>query len=111
MCGVTFFFKPDLSTAALQTFCMELTLIGRNRSRPGNNTSGGRIVFPVLAEFRQQSRREWDSTFLRSLAAGDGELHPLTVDVGNSQSGRFAEPQSGCIAGQQKRAMLDVVDA
>ena len=54
----------------------------------------------------QQSRRQRDKSRLLTLAAGDSQLHPLTVDVGDLQTRGFVESQTGGILSQQEDAML-----
>ena len=52
------------------------------------------IDFPVLAKFRQQSRRHRDDSRLLAFAAGDSQLHPLAVDVADLQMSGFVQTQS-----------------
>jgi hypothetical protein len=46
---------------------------------------------------------------LGSLAVMDVNLHPLGVDVGDPQIGRFGEPHPGCVECRQKGSLLEIL--
>ena len=87
-------------------------LLNRRRTQKHVGRLAGKQILrrtkrlPVLAKLGQQSRRQRDKSRLLTLAAGDSQLHPLTVDVGDLQTRGFVESQTGGILSQQEDAML-----
>ena len=87
---------------------------GRLTAHRAVQRSGGKqpalrpVTAPVLAQMRQQPRRERDVAVLAPLALLDTQTHPGGVDIGDLQSTELAGTQPRRVGGHQHCTMAQV---
>ena len=109
VCICTCLLRPEAASARSQTIWTVRTLTGRSGWRPGKRYGLGRWSLPVLAEDRQQPRREHHVAVLVPLALADVDDHAGAVDVLDAEPGDLGEPQPAGVGGHEHGAVLGVL--
>ena len=109
VCICTCLLRPEASRARWQTIWTVRTADRPVGLASGEEVRPGPVGLPVLAEDRQQPRREHHVAVLVPLALADVDDHAGAVDVLDAEPGDLGEPQPAGVGGHEQRAVLGVL--